>query len=560
MQGKTVSEQAGPRLLSGLSSIRAVLGTAAVAELTYGKIFRDSPLNTTPAIVEMAQGQTIVVSISDSAAVTGAASQLPVVTWGSYFSWDEKSPVRPADFAAAVRSIVGDQSILVEAALPYTRYAGLAKSGPVTVGQSDVGERVHVYRKSRAEIEAQWQTTRLCDADLVAHFIGTLQHGERLNQALHAAPSAFAPLDALLREAGLAAALVSSPFTAELFTGLPEDVVRQHGIRCLYTPGRDDIVIIATCPLVRADFSPIGTSASWADALAEHLPAGVLGFEGNHLPVGDHNQIAAGHGNLTDAGPLLRRWQDKRAGSDLVYFIVAANGVLHGIKTAFDFIDRHIGGALSEREVRGAFDLGVAEFAASVGFGDRVIPSFDIIHSGERTLLPAIAGDYPLLPEHETIKFDMGLLVRDSHGCVRACSDIARTWCRDPDVRKAHDDLRAALVDHLIPSMRPGMSGADMHRLGIAALASAEPALRAAGLMPRTGGLAGYTRDCGHTLHRTTAGSVYFLPSAQGIVEPHMLGCVEYVWPLGHRILAVEDGYYVTEDNVIPFTVQGALP
>jgi hypothetical protein len=33
-----------------------------------------------------------------------------------------------------------------------------------------------------------------------------------------------------------------------------------------------------------------------------------------------------------------------------------------------------------------------------------------------------------------------------------------------------------------------------------------------------------------------------------------MLGCVEYVWPIGHRIIAVEDGYFITDDEVIAFT------
>ncbi|MGO4836128.1 hypothetical protein AB4144_28180, partial [Rhizobiaceae sp. 2RAB30] len=116
----------------------------------------------------------------------------------------------------------------------------------------------------------------------------------------------------------------------------------------------------------------------------------------------------------------------------------------------------------------------------------------------------------------------------------------------------------AILIEALIPSIRPGMSGAQIHALGVDLLRPLEGDLRRLGLLPDGKNIDGYLRDCGHTIQRQTISSVYFLPGVTEKIEPDMLGCAEYVWPVGDTLIAVEDGYLVTAAETIPFTADVA--
>jgi Xaa-Pro aminopeptidase len=340
-----------------------------------------------------------------------------------------------------------------------------------------------------------------------------------------------------------------------MFTGLPSQVAEQYGMACLFVPGDEHVTIFAKRPFDRPDFEAAGQSVSLAQAVRSVVGDRPLGIEEGHLGIGVYDALSEAGCAARPSVSILRRWMDHRAGTDLPYFIVAANAVLAGFRRASDYIVRHVQAGVTERDANAIFAAGASEFAKSVGMDGRIGLYFDIIHSGERTLLPAIAGDHPILPAHQTIKFDMGILVGDAFGCVRACSDIARTLSPSRALEQCHDDLRALLVDRLIPQMRPGMSGGDIHALGVRSLRECEAGLRKAGLMREGATMDGYTRDCGHTIHRTTSGSVYFLPGVKETIEPGMLGCVEYVWPIDDKIIAVEDGYYVTDTEVIPFTI-----
>jgi Xaa-Pro aminopeptidase len=305
-------------------------------------------------------------------------------------------------------------------------------------------------------------------------------------------------------------------------------------------------------PLDRAGLSERGKRASLA-GLVKESGFRRVGYQRDHLSIGDHLLMAEAGVALEDAGYVLRRWQDRRAGDDLVYFVLAGNAVLHGIAAARKFFHRNEG-AMTERDLVAVYHQAVRRFAAKYGFQERVFSYFDIVHSGGRTFLPATAGDYPVTPADRTIKFDMGLVVADAFGCIRGCSDIARTICRDPELEAIHDRLRAILVEELIPSIRPGMSGQEIHAVGVEKLRPLEGELRRLGLLPEGKGVDGYVRDCGHTIQRQTISAVYFLPGVTEQVENGMLGCTEYVWPIGDVLIAVEDGYFVTEEGAIPFT------
>ncbi|MFB9949627.1 M24 family metallopeptidase [Rhizobium puerariae] len=544
------------RLHASLETVLGRLGAEFGEQLTYPGIYRGSRLNVAPVLVEREGVSTVVISEADSDACRVMVPGVGKSVYGRYFDWDKDMAAPVRTFAQAVRDIAGDGTILCEAALPLVRYQALAESGPVELFGMPEPRPLFVYAKKRGEIEAQWLATRDADAAAFAPFVATLRDGARLVDAMTASARGFGPLDALCTEKGFPALYITAPHEVEMFTGLPARAVEQQGMGVLFRPGEAEITIHAEKPILRGDFRHVGTCAGLAQALG-NCSHDVIAIQKDHISVGEFASLAQTGIRFEDAAYVIRRWQDRRAGDDAVYFFFAANAVLKGIDAARAFFARNAEGEITERDLVAAYHQGVSRFARHYGFADRVGSYFDIVHSGARTLLPATAGDYPVRVSDRTIKFDMGLTVSDAFGCIRGVSDIARTICAEAEIEALHDRLRNILIDELIPAIRPGMSGAQVHEIGVDLLRPLEAEFRRLGLLPEGKGVDGYLRDCGHTIQRQTISSVYFLPGVGEKVENGMLGCTEYVWPIGDILIAVEDGYLVTPEGGIAFTVEG---
>ncbi|MBS7701168.1 MULTISPECIES: hypothetical protein [unclassified Chelatococcus] len=546
------------RVYIGRDRISDILGRSFWNELTFPKIFKDSANSIGPVLIENDGNASMVIGAFDAAAFQTATKAIPFETFASYFSWNDPPGRRPQSFTEAVRRLAGDGLLDIDADMPIGRFDALAQSGPVAIANtSELHQPMgpcFLYRKRRQDIEAQWHASRDTDVPALTPFVSSLRFGPELVSSLSTEPLGFAVLDRLCREADLGAIYVSAPFNVEMFTGLPCSVADRYGTTALYIPESDEILIISRDSIERADFIPAGRAPSLIAALRNSRNQ-KLAIEREHLAVGIGQALANDGFVLADATYALRRWQDERAGTDLLYFITAANAVLHGIDHATQFMKYRLGSGLTENEVAAVYHQGVQNFAAMVGMDGRIHPYFDIIHSGERTLLPAIAGDYPLKSTDKTIKFDMGLLVTDAFGCVRGCSDIARSVSPDAGLQAAHDELRQLLVDKLIPSIESGMSGGEIHANGVEILRPMTTPLKQVGLLHEDMTMDGYTRDCGHTLQRQTLATVHFLPGFKERLHTGMLGCTEFVWPIDDKIIAAEDGYYVTEKGAVPFTI-----
>lgn len=550
--GVTDIRHSAVRLVAGLDTVFRELGHAFASQLTYPGIYRGSPLNVSPVIVERGGVKTVVISEADSDACRVMSPGFERQVYGRYFSWDKDLSEPVITFAEAVRLAAGAGPIVCDTALPVSRYEQLAATGPVVLPARPTKPGLHVYAKSRGEIEAQWLATRNADTARLAPFIEKLPNGGTLLAACTSGARGFAPLDELCADRQLDALYVSAPHEVEMFCGMPSDAIVQHGITALFVPGAAHITLVSAKPIERIDLAGAAEGAELSDVLSRSKFARI-GIQKDHLAIGDYLSLQEAKLVFEDAGYVLRRWQDRRAGDDLVYFILGGNAVLHGIKAAKEFFLRN-GGTMTERDLVAVYHQAVQQFSRKYGFERRVCSYFDIVHSGARTLLPATAGDYQVSVQDRTIKFDMGLTVADAFGCLRGVSDIARTICRDPEIEALHNRLRAILVEDLIPSIRPGMSGAQVHALGVDLLRPLEDHLRRLGLLPDGRSIDGYLRDCGHTIQRQTISSVYFLPGVTETIEPGMLGCTEYVWPVGDTLIAVEDGYLVTPTETIPFT------
>lgn len=547
------------KLHVSLDRITQRVGREFIDQLTYPGIYRGSPLNVSPVMIEQDGEIGLVISHPDSDACKVLPPGIRREIYGRYFDWNSDMGLPVTTFAQAVRKFCGAGVIACQAALPLSRYQALAESGPVDLFDLPPEPGLFVYTKRRSELESQWIATRDADAAAFAPFVETLRGGATLVAAMTSRATGFAPLDALCAEKGMGALYLTAPHELEMFTGLPARAIEQSGISVLFTPGKEEITVLSQHPLARADFEARGEAAALADVLVSSGSTRI-GIHKDHIAAGTYLALEKTGLRFDDAGYVIRRWQDRRAGDDAVYFIFTANAVLHGIAAARAFFLRNASGAMIERDLVAIYHQGVQRFARRYGFADRIGSYFDIVHSGARTLLPATAGDYPVGVHDKTIKFDMGLTVSDSFGCIRGVSDIARTICADAGMEAMHDRLRTILIDKLIPAIKPGMSGGEIHAIGVDLLKPLESDLHRLGLLPEGKGVEGYRRDCGHTIQRQTISAVYFLPGVSEKVEEGMLGCTEYVWPVDDILIAVEDGYLITADGGVPFTAEGEAP
>lgn len=543
------------RLIADLQYMRSALGEAFMAQLTYLGIFRGAPHSAAPVLVESGGRRTVIINDPDAEAARALPADVATIRYGRYFTWNA-NPVEPAlDFAEAVRQAAKGGALACDAHLPQSRYEALAASGSISLERPSTIPTVHVYRKSLAEIEAQWAATRASDCVPLKPYLAGFPHARALAEALDRPSEGFMRLEKLCRLSGLDALYVTSPYEVELFTGLPDAMAEAHGITAVYIAGDDHATICAAKPIVRADFVPHGEARALSRLLAD---LGTVGAQKNEMPAALWQSLAAAGVALVEGDAVLRRWQDRRAGEDFGYFVFAANAVIEGFAAAEAFFARAKGAHLTERDLAAAYRDGVYRFRERIGFKGHYSPYFEIVHSGARTPLPATAADYLVSHEDLTIAFDMGIVVRDSAGCARAVSDIARTICATPRLADARDRLRTALVEDLIPRIRPGLTGEQIHAIGVDCLRPLEPMLRKAGLLPEGMGVDDYRRDCGHAIHRQTVSSIYFVPGNRETIEEGMLGCVEYVWPIGDILMGVEEGYLVTREATLPFTREPA--
>lgn len=532
-----------------------ICGSEFWSRLTYPGIYRGAPRSVSPVVVWRGDHAIVVISDPDSDACNALPAGIGQELYGRYFSWDKfGSDCAPLDFAGAVIAAGGD-TLVCAPDLVVARFEQLAARADIKVRGREAAGPLYLYRKAKAEVVAQWQLTRDADVARVRPIASQFPNGDILCREMLRPISGYAALDRLAQEAAVGALCVTAPHEVEMFTGLPYEQNAALGAIAIWVPG-EDVLVATRQPIVRGDFRAQPQSALLSDILR---PLGPVAVQKNDMGIGPWLDLVEAGVDLLAGDEILRRFQDCRVGEDLVYFFVAANAMLHGIAEARKGFDKFREASVSERDLVALHHGGVRRFLRSCGFEGRETRCFDVVHSGSRTHLPATACDAVVSGTDTTIKFDMGIFVKDAAGCVRGVSDIARTICTRPELTRFAKTLREEMIATLVPGIRPGMTGAEVHALGIEALKPLEDEMRRLGLLPDGASVENYTRDCGHTLQRQTISSVYFLPTNRNTVELGMLGCVEYVWPFRDVLLAVEDGYVVTEAGTIPFTAEPSL-
>ena len=323
-------------LITRFDEIIKRTGYEFFAQLTYPGIYRGAMKNVSPVLIEQAGSLTIVISEADSDAGKVLANDIAIKVYGRYFDWhkDYQQPV--VSFADAVFNTIGNNALLSDDDIPVSRYLALAEQGEIELSTTEASQPHYIYHKPQQEISAQWRSTRDADATLLQDYCLSLRDGAALHAYLTQRDVGFQPLAQLCRDKNLQAIYISAPHEVEMFTGLPASCIEQYGITALYSTQNKDITLFSVQPLPRSDFRPVGRADSLTAALLAQHP-GCVGFQADDLSVRDYLAFTAAGVNLQDAAWVLRKWQDRRAGDDVVYFIFAANAVLQGLKESKEY-------------------------------------------------------------------------------------------------------------------------------------------------------------------------------------------------------------------------------
>lgn len=545
------------RLLHDHADLVRLLGSNYLDLLVYPHIVKDATKTVLPLALQHGDKHTILVADGDSA----IAEALPIVphefaVHGRYFTWNESPPAR--SLPELIKQLAPGASIEVNETLPLRTHANLAASLDLLIrpGQSQA-QQVRHFTVERSAVSAEMaaggmERFRQAALKVSAKFRAAGQIAELLNGATD---PGFALLDELMAEAGVEALLITSPFQIEELTGYPSAWLEPLDVALLVRKGNAslDLLVAGNGSLPNSELQ--GSHADLGAAV-KSLTTAAPAVEFGHADLKLARQLGAEPATLTNASPLVHRWQELRATSQLPFYLLAANSVREALDNTVELTAQRLaeGDELRDSELARAFDSFLGKFAAEYDLHGFIRPYFRIIHAGERTLVPAAPSAKQLSSSNQTIKFDMGTQLLDQAGRVRGCSDIARTYCATPELQEFTELLRTILLDRLIPAIQAGMTGAEIHRIGCEALAEHDSRFHAWGVLPEGRSSLEYGRDCGHVINRQTICTTYFTADSSTTVEVGMSGCVEFVWPVGELIIAVEEAYVITDSGAIAIT------
>ncbi len=529
-----------------------VLGQACVCRLVFPSIVMDATDMVRPLVLRRGD-QTVAVFVPESEQPALAwAKPAPVVLHGYYFTWGTRP--RPG-LSDAVARVTGGASIRLDADAPAALYETLAKSVDVEVTSPASLAPVHAFRLSAADVDARWEAD---DPELRAaarRAARCLEDSRRDAVCEAAAPSRFTVLDATLQEAELDGVLATSPLHVQGLTGLSFREIARARAAVLYLRGEPEVILLAESSNLPFPAAAIARSGDLASAVAA-LASGRIGYEELHLSVGVLRSLNERYGRCVPASETVRRWEDRMAAANAPAFLLASLSAVQGMDVAIQRAQAlsAAGQHYAEEDLAVVYRSALERFAASLGMTARLLPYFEIIQAGERTLYPAMPSSFPITADTQTIKFDVGTLVLDRRGLIRGCSDLARTCAFGSEASEMNAALDAIVRNDLPRAIRPGRSGAEVYASGVAALKEHERHFRALGFLASKTAAEGYARDCGHGLARQTPCTVRFAAGVRAILEDGMMACVELVWPHDRTVVAVEDAWFVDGQGGVNLT------
>ena len=473
-----------------------------------------------------------------------------------YFTFDRvESPTDAAPDLPSAVAVLVDGAAQLDPRMSVSLYEELATRLPSSSRMSRAAFvlPLNCYRVSRATVDELARPAREAALPAARRYLEEIGSAKQAEPWLARPPvGALASLDRLMAESGVDAVVASTPVNVQGLTGVPAELLGQD-TWALYERESPDVFLLA-----RRELPWLGlpeTSPLSNDGLSK-LYGGTVGFE--EL---DMSREAADGLGIADRGSpaslLLRRWREVSSWEDLSFYVLGAQVTVRAIEAALsvvrDAVRRHE--AVDELAAYERYRAVVADEVASRKLPIRVRTYFTHTHAGSRSLIPARATAYPLLPL-TSLKIDAGLEIYDTGGSLRAVSDVTRSAVGSAAAQDAYELFDRVLVADVIDACRPGRTGEDVFRSGAAALEPHHADLEDAGLCPSDGVPFSQAigRDIGHLLGKQEPATVVFQRGNAELFEPGMLAAAEIQWPYRDHCIGVEDVFMTTEGQPLNLT------
>ena len=473
-----------------------------------------------------------------------------------YFTFDRvESPTDAApDLPSAVAGLVDGRAEL-DPRMSVSLYDELAARLP---GSSRMRRPAFVpplncYRVPRAAVDELARPAREAALPAARRYLEEIGNAKQAEPWLVRPPvGALATLDRLMAAAGVDAVLASTPVNVQGLTGVPASLLGQD-TWALYERESADVVLLARREL---PWLGLPEASPFAGPGLSTLYGGTIGYEELDLSREAFDGLALAERG-TAASRLLRRWREVSSWEDLSFYVLGAQVTVRAIEAALGVVRDAVrrGEVVDELAAYTRYRAVVTDEISSRNLPIRVRTYFTHTHAGSRSLIPARATEYPLLPL-TSLKIDAGLEIYDAGGSLRAASDVTRSALGNQSALDAYELFDRVLVEDVIDACRPGRTGDEVFQSGAAALEPHHGDLAGAGLCPGDGVpfRDAIGRDIGHLLGKQEPATVVFQRDNTEVFEPGMLAAAELQWPYHDHCIGVEDVFMTTEEEPLNLT------
>lgn len=505
-----------------------------------------------PFVLEKGGKSYFLVREMDSGNVKGAGfNALPQVHFMPYFLPGIKSEV-PGNMAKAVLSMLGKEPIVVDDEMPVSVYRELKTSADVTIEGLAV-KPMEAFKLTTKQVLSKFNHHRADVIRAVNEITAGHPQYKRLNALYGKKGDPFEILDTKAKAAGIGAFLGSWVTDFQELSGLRGTLSESCGYAALYLAGKSETWIIVPAGDAKVYSGSFKSFRSFGEAVKELAAGAVVGIEEDTLGAARFESMASLGVVTKDAGALLKEWRDEKVVYDVPYFVLGAMATRYAMEGAYDFADLAIKAnvPVTEREVDSVYRARLDEFTKKHRLQVELKFFFVNTHAGSRTIFPSRPTDYVLHKGINSLKLDSGIFVFDD-GLFHASSDIARTVTTTAAADEVADIMEKVLVEQTIPGIKPGMTGDEIHRMGVNQMAAQAEVFQRNGYMPNSFSWRdGYPRDIGHSMDRQETTHFHFKPGSTLKVLPGMVGCIEYHCAYDGHSIAAEDTFVLDDQGAI---------
>jgi len=481
-----------------------------------------------------------------------------------YFTWEksqEALKASPTNHAEALARVLPVNRVKVSRDMALDKYREFQGQFHVDLSPTTKRDiRILLYEVNKERAISLYNKDRPSAEETATELINKVSTQKSEDKALikqslsMSKSDRLAPLDALMKKNNVSCLLASSKIHIQGLTALPWDEIKDG---CLALYNGHQIFVLSQEPTEHPNLKRVNEYKNLREALDNLVGNAVLGVEEKDLDIGRALEI--GLDRIKNATNLFRAWQEETAHFDLPYYVIAGQITRWATEKTLTFVEEGIKAKknLTEMDAEEKFyelvDELLTRYNPSLSWYKPSIgrKKAAVMHAGTRIISPSQATNYPLSAEMNSFKIDVGIELFHN-GILHACSDIARTLVFTEEGKRFYDLMERNLLEHVIPAVKHGNTGADVYWAGISQLAKMEEKIKEWGMMPADVSLSdAFNRNIGHLLAKQNAVTLSFTKQETNRLQSGMIGSAEYVWAYQKHSLLIEDMYLVTDEKGI---------